>query len=422
MIKDIIKKLIIRGDLAFFMCVTVVFLLPVYAFLLPPFMTLWLIAWFFERRSQNEKIIINDEVLILFILFIGLYLWQIGGLLKAESTASGLQRIVKRISFLVFPLALFIPGGKIMEKINFILRVFAYGTFLFVIFCFIKALSNSLSIQDGKWIFNMHPSDFSYENYFISTRFTSPMHPSYISGYIILSVLISLENLFESGSGKMKRIFWSLITIIFLISIYLASSRAGVLAAIIVLPLYLFYKLWNKFNKWILCITVPALLILLLFIAKTNERVNTDLSYITSDTVQKFIQQDVRYTIWISAINVIKENPFTGVGTGDASSELKKKFLSLGYKNGYYEDMNAHNQFIEIMLENGAIGLTIFIILLGYMTFLAIKDQNILLGLFVLMMIIFFMFETVLNRVAGVTFFPLFAFLLYYYKSSKLTR
>jgi O-antigen ligase len=109
------------------------------------------------------------------------------------------------------------------------------------------------------------------------------------------------------------------------------------------------------------------------------------------------------------------------VGTGDVSTELKKEFKNLGYSYGYYEDLNAHNQFIEIQLENGIIGLVLFLILLGYMIYIAVSQGNLVYGLFILMMIIFFSFETMLNRLAGVTFFPLFAFLLYYLKNPQKT-
>jgi hypothetical protein len=45
---------------------------------------------------------------------------------------------------------------------------------------------------------------------------------------------------------------------------------------------------------------------------------------------------------------------------------------------------------------------------------IALKRKNILLGLFVVGSVIFFIFETMLNRLAGVSFFALFSFLLIY--------
>ena len=64
------------------------------------------------------------------------------------------------------------------------------------------------------------------------------------------------------------------------------------------------------------------------------------------------------------------------------------------------------------------IGFSIFLSILGFMIYIAIKEKNLLYGLFILMMFVFFMFESILNRLAGVSFFSLF--LLYYYKCHKI--
>jgi O-antigen ligase len=106
-----------------------------------------------------------------------------------------------------------------------------------------------------------------------------------------------------------------------------------------------------------------------------------------------------------------------GVGTGDASDELKKEFKNRGYINGYYDNLNAHNQFLEILLENGLIGLILFLTILGYMSYIAISQRNILSGLFIIMMFVFFMFETVLNRLSGISFFAFLSFLLIHIKT-----
>ncbi len=83
------------------------------------------------------------------------------------------------------------------------------------------------------------------------------------------------------------------------------------------------------------------------------------------------------------------------------------------------ERLNAHNQFLEVLLENGVIGLLIFIIIFAVMLYISFLEKNILYGIFTLMIIMFFMFETVLYRLAGVTFFSLFSFILLYVPHNK---
>ncbi len=165
--------------------------------------------------------------------------------------------------------------------------------------------------------------------------------------------------------------------------------------------------------------SISGLLISFTIIAKTNDRLNYSLEGISKENLNEALEKDLRNFIWKSAVGVIKHNIVLGVGAGNASPELRKEFIRRGYVEGYYDDLNAHNQYLEVLLENGLVGLIIFMSILGYMSFLAISERNLIYGLFILMMIIFFFFESVLNRLAGVTFFSLFSFLCLYSKNPR---
>jgi O-antigen ligase len=210
-------------------------------------------------------------------------------------------------------------------------------------------------------------------------------------------------------------------TAVFIIVIYLLSARAGILATVIVLPVYFLFKFYAKYPKWIWLIVLVIFTILVVFIAKKNERVNSSIEGISKDNIDKTLNNDPRLLIWKSAIGVARKNLIIGVGTGDATDKLKKEFVSRGYIAGYYDNLNAHNQFLEILIENGLIGLILFLSILFYLAYMAINKQNILLGLFIISTVVFFIFETMLNRLAGVSFFGLFSFLLIYAKKNKQT-
>jgi O-antigen ligase len=274
-------------------------------------------------------------------------------------------------------------------------------------------------IMSQKWIFNPHPLEYFYENYFYGARLSYLVHPTYLSMYIVISILISLETLFDSSVKFFRKVFWMSGIIVFLTVLYLLSSRAGILAAIIVIPLYFIFKYYKKSSKWIILVFLLIITVVFVKIAKTNSKVQSSIEGITNENFNETLKNDERLLIWKSAVGVIKQNMFLGVGTGDASVELKREFLKRGYVKGFYENLNAHNQFLEILLENGLIGLILFLSILGYMAYIAISRQNILSGLFLIMMIIFFMFETILNRLAGITFFPMFSFLLMHVRDTK---
>jgi O-antigen ligase len=237
--------------------------------------------------------------------------------------------------------------------------------------------------------------------------------------YIVLSILISIEALFDSSIKYLKKGFYLIMLITFLLVIYLLSSRAGMLSVIIVLPLYFLSRLIGRLPKWLIFLSISIMILAFLKLAWTNERLNYNTDGITRIQPDEILKKDVRYNIWRSAIGVIKQNLIFGVGTGDATRELKKEFLKRGYVEGFYDNLNAHNQFLELLIENGLIGLILFLAIPGYMLFLAINQQNHLMVLFIIMIFIFFLFETMLNRLNGVSFFSLFSFLLLYYPRQK---
>ncbi|TAL81121.1 MAG: O-antigen ligase family protein [Bacteroidetes bacterium] len=415
-----IKKLLYDNNLTFFVSIVVVAIMPVHFQYLPPFMILWGIFWLWENNFRIKKSMFPDNsAAFLIILFLGFYLWQILGLLYAANLNMGFERIFKRLSFLLFPMVLFYPGERIIKNTNLLVRIFAVSTLIFVIYCFANAMHNSISIVSGKYLFNPHPTDYNYENFFYCSRLSLPVHPSYLSMYIVLAIIFSFESVLDSVLKSFTKILFILMIMVFLLTLYLLSSRAGLLTAIVVFPLYFLYKLSKRFSKWILFSLFIALILLFLRIAWTNDRLNYNADGVTKSQPGEILKKDIRYNIWKSALIVVKHNLVIGVGTGDATDELKREFLNQGYVDGYYDNLNAHNQFLEVLLENGLIGLLLFIGIFVYMFYISISEHNLILGLFLIIMIIMFMFETMLNRLAGVAFFPFFSFLLLKMKPSR---
>jgi O-antigen ligase len=73
---------------------------------------------------------------------------------------------------------------------------------------------------------------------------------------------------------------------------------------------------------------------------------------------------------------------------------------------------------LGVLLESGLVGFFIFISMFIIMTYIALTDRNLIYLLFILIMLMFFVFESVLYRLAGVTFFSLFSFLLIHFNNN----
>lgn len=418
-----LKNILESRKLTFYTSLVCVALVSLYVHWIPPFMVAWVVFWVAENRNGFQiKESLNGNSGKLFLLFVLLFFWQVAGVFLSESYGSGAERIIKRVSFLLFPLVLFYPGYKISDNMKIIMRTFALGIAIYVVYCFGNALSNSITVLNGVKVFYPHPPLYEYENFFYGAYFSDLVHPTYMSMFVIVSLLIALEDVLNNALSGWKRVFWLFCSFLYIIVLYLLSSRAGLLSGIIIIPLYLFFRLSKKLPRYIIYLSIIVLVFGSIVLLKTNSRIYYSFEEIKKENIKSALENNVRFDIWKSAFGVIRHNFLFGVGTGDASSELKKEFLNRGYKDGYYDNMNSHNQFIEILLENGLIGLLIFLMIIGFIAYISITEQNLILGLFLLMMIVFFMFETLLNRLAGITFFPLFTFLLLHYKSQSMNE
>ncbi len=411
----IIKDLLQNGTFSFWCAVIIILLLPVYHWYIPPVMIAWGILRTVEiclTDYSNNRII--KWRLTLFLLFIIFYIWQIIGMLYSNNQDAGWRNIALRMSLFLFPLVLFSPGDLIKRQSGYLVRLFALSNFAFLIFCYAFAFWKSVTFQDGTPGFNPHPPEAAWLNYFYAAKLAVFQHPSYLSMYTIFSVFISLEAYYDRNLLKGKRIIWLIIAGILLLSVYFLSSRAGILTAIIGFPFYFFRKSKRTGRSRTVVFAVFISILVLLPLSLTNPRVS---GYIRSwSNVEKndISGHDGRLIIWTSVTKIAKENLMFGVGTGDIQDELNKEYLRIGKTNFAKDNFNAHNQYIEILLENGAIGLLLFLMIFGVMVYITVSEWKLLFSMFIIIVFISFLFETMLNRLAGVSFFALFSFLLSY--------
>ena len=115
-----------------------------------------------------------------------------------------------------------------------------------------------------------------------------------------------------------------------------------------------------------------------------------------------------RYIYWKTSIELIKQNPIIGVGTGD---------LNTGFNNHYdkyYKDLEkkyrwrSHNQYLSITVTFGILGFIWFIFALFYPMIKMRKTFNYLFITFFIIFILSMLTEDTLETQAGVTFFAFF--------------
>ena len=417
------NKFIGCGGLTFLCCLLCIIIIPVHVDFLPPVMILWVVCWIIENRQRFTKIWNReDPVLFLFAGFALYFLWYLGCLFFTDDVHNGILLVFRRLSFIIFPFVLLFPGDIIKKKVRLLLRIFSLSTLFYILFLFGLALVRSVYIIKGAIIFNPHPPEYDYANYFFGTYFVFLQHPTYLAMYVVFSMFIAFESFFDNQLKSFFRILWLLSGMLLLVSLYFLSSRAGIFSALLLIPLYLIIQ-FKKIKKWgVLVLIVIVAMPVIVFSFLNNDRIKYYLPEANETSLVEKFMLDNRIPIWKSAIKIIKHNFVFGVGPGDASEELLKEYKNAGYTEMCYDNLNAHNQYLEVLLGTGLIGFLIFITILSYMVYLLILKRNLLFGVYILIILIFFLFESVLNRIAGVTFFSLFTFLLLYLEDNNTAR
>jgi O-antigen ligase len=170
-------------------------------------------------------------------------------------------------------------------------------------------------------------------------------------------------------------------------------------------------------------VLIGLMLGLILLSPKNRERFKEAINYKNEYALsKKWGEKQMRFLMWSSATDLIKEKPLFGFGTGDVQDELEKHYVEHDYVSlTYWKNtrFNAHNQFMETALALGIIGLLVFVIGMIFGLKEAIRNKNKLYIVFVILFLGSCLTESMLERQNGIVFFAFFNSMLLVMESNK---
>ena len=104
-----------------------------------------------------------------------------------------------------------------------------------------------------------------------------------------------------------------------------------------------------------------------------------------------------------------------GVGTGDVKDVLLQKYQEKGITNAYLLRLNAHNQYLQTTIALGILGLLVVLGCLFLPLYEALRQKNILVFLFILIVAFNLLVESMFERQAGIVFYSFFNALLFFW-------
>ena len=356
-----------------------------------------------------------------------LYFLYIIGLLYTDDITEGMIQLRIKLPLLVFPLIFLMPGTRFLRYTD-ILQVFISGCIITFLICLYMAFGNSFSIVDGKLVFNAiiyASGDHIFldsirrsSNYFFGSYLSFFMHPTYYSMYITIGIIGLLELRQYHKHVLIVRtrlLFWSILSLMF-IAIFMLTSKASILILFMVSVAWILFR--GRFILRLLGKILSLVLLSLIFIMviRVNPRFKTSIAilkeYNNGKSLEEYIESKesaaVRLLIWREAIDVAKDNPMIGVGSGDVKNALLKSYQMSNLSGALEEQYNAHNQYLETFIAVGLIGLCVLILVLILPPLLVKSEKKYILTFFLLLVGSDFLFESMLNRQAGVMFFAFF--------------
>ena len=359
-----------------------------------------ILPFFLERK----KPLIN-WLAILAVLFL---LWEALSLLytKNENIRTGLSELETHLPFLFVPF-IFRDSEILMDRKKYLSLAFVAGCLIASLFCLIVNIQ--LSLVEGQLF---------HEFYFSHDRISDPigMQAVYFALYISLCVLIITNHLLHtfSRNSNLKNMGLGILLIYFLLMIVASGARTTIVALMLIMILNMVaYAIVNK--KYKLLIISSFIPIFFVSLVLFNPVVKTrfgDLRH-TKTEGSNYDSYFARINIWKPGLDVLRHNILLGVGIGDQQEELNSSYNKNNYFAGVEFRFNMHNQYMQVMLATGIIGLSIFLLILGLQIISAIRNYNFLYLSFILLFSLASLTESTLNRSKGVVLFTLFSFIFY---------
>jgi O-antigen ligase len=120
-----------------------------------------------------------------------------------------------------------------------------------------------------------------------------------------------------------------------------------------------------------------------------------------------------RLAIWSCSLEIIKRD-LTGHGTSDGQKALEDMYKERGFIRGTLDRYNSHNEFLTTTLDLGVAGLLVILLTVVLGSVEAFKSKQVLVISFMIMIVFYFMVESVLVRQKGIVFFSFFYSFLFW--------
>ncbi|WP_448701621.1 O-antigen ligase family protein [Mucilaginibacter sp. AW1-3] len=257
-----------------------------------------------------------------------------------------------------------------------------------------------------------YPIKFIFSHAFTNHNFSDPigMHATFLSLQVGIAIICLLTIILKPATTA-TRIFYSFCCLILLAGLIQLSSKSVVAVMLLTVDFVVpFFLLTGRRRITFMAGSIAAslLMIMLLFHSVTfKERYFNSFS---QDLSQRHGPEttDSRVTRWGIVIQLIRESPVIGHGSGSEIILLKEAFFKNKLYDSFLNGLNSHNQYLSFLLKSGICGLLIYLFTLAYGFNIAFKTTDVVFITFMLLIAIVSLSENIFDVDKGTMFYGLF--------------
>jgi len=350
-----------KENLNQYLLVAFSFFFPLSVFMGNLILSLIVFLWFFSGSLKSKiKEVFQNRLAILSIIFFSVHVL---GLFWTEDLEWGLKIVKKMIDFLIF-----LPILTTITRKDWIHRY---------IYAFLLAMFISEVLSYLVWFEIVPP----FHTALVDNPVPTMSHISYNPFLTIAIYLMIFLTYFSKNISMPLKIILSTMLIPFTITMFITNGRGGQIMFFVMITLTMLQIFGYKNIKAYLMIflILPTIFIGAYSLSEGfQNRVDQ-----TKHNLEIFYKDDFtdssvgqRLTWLGNSVQIIKENPIFGVGTGDFPKEYERIHQELTPNSKI--TVNPHNMYILVLTQTGLIGLISLLSIFVYQIRFAIRSNDII--------------------------------------------
>jgi O-antigen ligase len=354
----------------------------------------------------KKPFVISKDYLIPFFFALLFFLTQLIGVRGSMSSLTTWKEVEQLLPLIIFPVLFMTSRTNNDEFSQASLKALVSA----IIICGIIMIGESALV----FFKTQDVSVFTYHK--LCEPFSSGA--IFFSFFIVIS-LLRMDVIIDSFTTSFQKYA---IVIFLLLLLFLLASKMILLPGLFLLAIKYRRNLFTFLPKNKLVVPILFILFLLLLVPvlqRFKDILNPRIDIVMND---KFNYDsplnglNLRIIQARFGIEILNDNEawLFGVGIDKAQELLNDKYVNYGLHTGYnddfdkgYLDYNFHNQYIETAVRSGLLGLFSLLAMVFLLIIIIIKRQTFVLGWELILLLLFFITESVLERQIGIVYFCL---------------